>query len=325
MIVKSHEISKINILNVNYFLFYGKNDGLKNQVIEENFIINFKGQILKYDENDFINNYEILLSEFFNKSLFETDKLIIISKVTDKIMKFIDEITESNLKDIKIIFKAGVLEKKSKLRSLFEKNKKLISVPFYEDDPRSLSNIVIKFLNLNNIKLSRESINLIINRSSGDRQNLKIELDKILNYSFSKKTIGFEAIKKLTNLSENYSVNELADNYLSKNTANTSRILNENKYSNEDCILIIRTILNKSQRLLDIIEKNQKNKNINEVIASIKPPIFWKDKDNVIIQTKKWGLNDLKNKIYEINELETLIKNNNQNSLNLVSNFIVNY
>ena len=229
-----------------------------------------------------------------------------------------------NLSDICIIFKSGILEKKSKLRGLFEKNKRLVAIPFYEDDSRNLTSIVTNFMNKNNIKLSRESINLIISRSSGDRNNLNNELEKIFNYSINNKKIEYETVKILTNLSENFAVNELADNYLSKNSKNVGKILNENNYSNDDCILILRTLLNKSKRLISLIEKYEEIKNLDDVIANTKPPIFWKEKENVKSQIKTWKVKDLKNKIYQINEIETLVKTNTKNSLNLVSDFIIN-
>ena len=117
---------------------------------------------------------------------------------------------------------------------------------------------------------------------------------------------------------------ELADSYLEKNKKNLSKILNENNYSNEDCILILRTIMSKSKRLLSILESSKYNKNIDNVIALYKPPIFWKEKETVKKQVNKWVLEDLKNKIYKINDIELLIKKNASTSLNLLSNFIVN-
>ena len=181
---------------------------------------------------------------------------------------------------------------------------------------KALTSLIIEFINKNNIKLSRESINLIINRACGNRENLKVELEKIFNFSLSNKNISFENIQKLSNLAENYSVSELADNYLSKNKKNLSKILNENNYSNEDCILILRTLLSKSKRLMEIIEKYKENRNLDQVISNTRPPIFWKDKEMVKTQVNNWKLKDLKNKIYEINEVEILIKNNSKNSIN---------
>ena len=325
MIIKSFELSKFKETNFKIFLFYGKNEGLKKELINKNFLENFVGTINKYEEGDFIGNLDNITNELLTKSLFETNKIIMISRVSDKILKFIEEILEKNLVDVKIILKTGTLEKRSKLRSYFEKNKRLVVVPFYEDGENELFSIVVNFINKHNIKISRESINLLVSRASGDRENLNIELEKILSYSLSKKNINFETVQTLTNLAENYGVNELADSYLSKNKKKIAKILNENNYSEEDCVLILRTILNKSKRLMYIIENMNLSKNIDEVLSSIKPPVFWKEKENVKKQAITWELEDLKKKIYEINEVETLVKTNSKNSLNLISDFIVNH
>ena len=325
MIIKVFEYNKIKTSNYKFYLFYGKNEGLQNEIIKKYFVDKFEGQVDKYDENEFISNSETIFSELLNKSLFENEKILIISRVSEKILKYIQELSEKNFNDLKIILKSAPLEKRSKLRNYYEKNKTHIIIPTYEDNEKSLSALAISFLNENKIKISRETLNLLINRARGERQNLQSELDKILNYSQTNTTISFDVINKLSNLSENYEVNELANNYLAKNTKNVSKILNENNYSNEDCILILRTLLNKSKKLLEIIKKNEQLKNIDQVLSSTKPPIFWKDKENIKIQAKSWKLKDLKNKIYEMNNVETLIKSNSKNSLNIISDFIVNY
>ena len=325
MIIKSYETNKSNLEGHSIILLYGKNEGLQNETVEKTFIAGFKGSINKYDENEFINSYGTISSEILTKSLFDEKKLLIISRVGEKILKYIEEISDRNIEDIVIILKAGLLEKRSKLRIFFEKSKKITIIPFYEDDTKTLSSLANEFLNKNKIKLSSESINLLVGRSSGNRENLKKELSKIFNYSHSNKEITFEVVKKLSNLAENFGVNELADNYLSKNKKNIIKILNENNYSDDDCILILRTILNKSKRLLNILENYKKNENLDDVISKTKPPIFWKDKEVVKRQANKWKLKDLKTKMYEINEVETLVKSNSKNSLNLVSDFIVNY
>ena len=325
MIIKNFELGKIDISNYQLFLIYGKNIGLQNQLINTYFINNFDGEISKYEENEFIINSDIIFTELLNRSLFENKKILIISRASDKLLKFIEELSYKNLLDVKIILKSSVLDKRSKLRSFFEKGKTVITIPTYEDNEKNLYSIANNFLNEHKIKISREAINLIINRSSGDRQNLKHELDKIMNYSLTKKNITYEIIEKLSNLSENYDVNELANCYLSKNTKNVTKIFNENNYSNEDCILILRTLLNKSKKLLTIINKYKQTNNLDEVISSAKPPIFWKDKEIIKIQAKSWKIEDLKVKIYELNEIEAIVKANSNNSLNLVSDFFINY
>ena len=324
MIKKFNDLKRTDIENKNFFLTYGKNNGIQDEILHNYFIKDYSKNLLKYEEVEFIDNYDDIVEGLLTKSLFEDNKLIIISRVTDRILKYFEAILDKDISNIKFFLRTGVLEKKSKLRSFFEKNNKVIVIPVYEDDYRSLYSLIEKYLSANKIILSRESINLLINRSGNDRLNLKIELNKIYNYSISNKKIDLEIVKKLTNLVENYSAYELADSYLEKNKKNLSKILNENNYSNEDCILILRTIMSKSKRLLSILESSKYNKNIDNVIALYKPPIFWKEKETVKKQVNKWVLEDLKNKIYKINDIELLIKKNASTSLNLLSNFIVN-
>ena len=325
MIFKNYQLNKLNFDNYNLYLFYGKNEGFQNEIIQEYFIKSFKGEIIKYDENEVLNNNQIIIEEILNKSLFCEKKILIVSKTTDKSVKIIEEVLDKNFSDVKIICKSGALEKKSKLRNFFEKNNKTVIVPFYEDDTKSLLPIINNFIRKNEIKISRESINLLIERANGSRDSLHKELEKIYNYSISDKNLQHEIVKKLTNLSENIDVNELVDQFLIKNTKQVTKILNENNYSDEDCILILRMILIKSKRLLAIIEKYNEVKNIDEVITNIRPPVFWKDKERVKKQANNWDFNELKRKIYQISEIETLVKTNSKNSLNIVSNFIVNY
>ena len=272
-----------------------------------------------------LNNKEEFISNLLNRSLFEDNKSIIISRATEKLIDIIIDIIEKNPPTIKIIIKTQNLEKKSKMRNLFEKEKNLICIPVYEDDTRVLASIVQNFLRKNELKLSQEIINILIERSKGDRKNLNNELSKLKSLAISKKKIDLYDIQKLTNLAENYSVFELSDNYLAKNSKKVSNMLNENNYTSDDCILILRTILNKSKRLLKIKSEMDKTKNIDEVLSTFKPPIFWKEKEIVKKQAQSWSTKEIKKIIYKINDLELIIKKNSTNSLNFVSDFILNY
>ena len=325
MIIKSFELDKINSIKKNLILIYGLNQGYKNQIIKEIFEKKFEGEILRYDEVEILDNQEEFISSLMNKSLFDNEKLIIISRASDKILNFLDEIMERNIEKIRVIINSNNLEKKSKLRSLFEKEKELICIPFYEDNDKSLNLIAQNFFRKKNIKLSQEIINLLVSRSKGDRGNLINELNKIENLSISKKNIIIDDILKLSNLSENYSVFELAENYLAKNSKQVSKILNENNFANDECILIIRTILNRSKRLLKLKESQKQTGNIDLTISSFKPPIFWKEKELVKQQIQSWSEDEVKKMIYKINDLEILVKKYSNNSLNFVSDFVSSY
>ena len=324
MIIKSFELNKINVKSSNFYLFYGENEGYKNEAIEKIFNINISKNIYRYEEKEILDNFESFFESIQSKSFFEKEKLIIISRVSDKIKNIIEEIIEKNIEDIKIVLNSGILEKKSKLRSLFEKNKNTICVPFYADSNQTLSKIINNFFREKKIIVSQEKINLLIDRCRGNRQNLRNELDKIDSFVKNKKNINIDQIMKLTNLAENYNVSELIDSYLAANFKKTINILNENNFSIEDCMLITRTLLVKSKRLYKLLVEINNNKSIEEAISSFNPPIFWKDKETVKQQIKNWSLNRAENLIYKTNELELLIKKNSYNSINILSDFIIN-
>ncbi len=304
-------------INVNYKILENGQIILERDIEKSN-IFNNKSDKFELDQDEFILS-------LFTKSLFETDKIIIISRGSDKLFNLISEILEKETIETKIIIKSANLEKKSKLRNLFEKEKRIICTPVYDDDIRSLSSIINSFLRDQKFNLSQEIKNILIERSKGDRINLKNELLKLKSLSISKNKLSTEDVIKLSNLAENYSVFELSDNYLAKNSKKVSNILNENNYSSEDCILIIRTILNKSKRLLKIRTEADNNSNIDQVISTFKPPIFWKEKDIIKKQAQSWSTHEVREIIYKINDLEALVKKNTTNSMLFVSNFVSNY
>tara|TARA_B110000305_G_scaffold51526_1_gene56268 strand:+ start:2663 stop:3655 length:993 start_codon:yes stop_codon:yes gene_type:complete len=322
MIIKSFELNKVKIKS-NFFLFYGENQGHKKEVIKNKFQIKYKESTYRYDENEILINKENFFNNVLSKSFFENEKLIIINRATDKILDTIEELIERKIEDLIIILNANILEKKSKIRSLFEKKKEAICVAFYEDNAQTLSDIANNFFKANSVSISQEAINLIIQRARGDRLNLNNELEKIKNYISNKKKIELRDILKLTNLAENYNVSELVDSCLSKNKKKTINILNENNYTLEDCILIIRTFLMKSKRLAKLSNEFKKTKNIDATILSSKPPIFWKEKEVVKHQLRSWSLDEVKKLIYQINEVELLIKRHNNNSISILFDFII--
>ncbi len=320
MIIKSFELNKINFFKGNIILLYGKNNGLKQEIINK--LIKNKTEISFYDEGEILEIQNNFLENIQNKSLFEQEKTIIVKRASDKIYKIIEKISSLNVED-KIIILSDNLEKKSKLRSLFEKDKDLLCIPLYPDNFQTLSKLASNYLNQKNIKISQSNINQLINSVSGDRENLFNELQKLENYSKNGKKLTNENLAKLINLSENYSISELIDNCLAKNKNKTIKILNENNFSNEDCILISRAFLIKSKRILNLSLEYEKNKDMNLTITRAKPPIFWKDKDITIQQIKKWSPKNLRLLIYKINEIELAVKRSINNSLNIITDFIL--
>ena len=321
MIYKTFELKKIPD-NAGFYLLYGKNEGLKtecvNQILEKN-----DGKVFNYEEKQIKDEIESFYENVLSGSLFESNKVIIINRASDKIFEIIQDLNNRNLINIKIIVNAGILETRSKLRSLFEKNEDLVCIPTYPDNNETLSKLTTIFFKKENIPISQQNINIIVDKCNGDRNNLNNELNKIKNYVLNKKKISAQEILRLINLTENFEVSELIDNCLAKNNNKIIKILSENNYSPEDCIIILRTFLSKTKRMLKLAIELEKNKDINKTINSAKPPIFWKDKEIVKVQLNKWKTKKIKELIKNINNVELEIKKNYNNSILIVTNFIL--
>ena len=323
MIYKYYEINHINLSNFKFFLMHGKNDGLKDEKISE-LILKYKNnKILRYDEKDIIENKDAFYDNVLNGSLFDNGKLIIINRSSDKLLQILEELLDKNLTDTLFIINSDILEKKSKLRIFFEKNKNTISIAFYPDTNETLIKLTQNFFNKIKISISYENVNFIVSKCNNNRGYLKNDLKKISLFTRDKKRIETHELVQLINLTENFSVNELIDMCLAKNTKKTISILSENNFGTEDCILIIRTLLNKSKKLLNLLEDYKDNEDVNKTISNAKPPIFWKDKDLIKKQIMNWTPEKVKELIYNINELEMLVKKISAHPLNIVSNFIL--
>ena len=320
MILKTFELNKLTD-QATFFLLYGKNEGLKtectNEILKKN-----DGKIFNYDEKQIKDEIENFYENILSGSLFESSKIIIINRVSDKIIEIIQELINRNITNTKIIINADILEKKSKLRSLFEKKKNLICIPTYPDNNDTLSKFSAAFFRRENITISQQNINLIVEKCNGDRLNLKNELNKIKNYLINKKKISSEEILKIINLSENYELSELIDNCLAKNKNKITNILNENNYNSDDYMIILRTFLSKAKRILKLAVHLEQNKDINKTINSARPPIFWKDKEIIKVQLNKWKPNQIKKLINDISNIELEVKKNYKNSIFIITNFI---
>ena len=324
MILKSFELNKLKLENYNFYLFYGDNEGLKEDTIKNFFLKKYQNKIHRYEEKEILDNIDDFYNNVFTKSFFDNEKLIIINRVTDKIREIIEELIEKKTEDIQFILNSKNLEKKSTLRKLFEKQKSIVCIPFYEDNNQTLNSIISLFFRNKKIPISQQLINVLVERSRGDRKNLNNELEKIENFSLNKKNLNIQEIIKLTNLADNYSASELVDHSLAKNTRKTVTILGENNYSDEDNIIIIRTLLAKLKRLVKIYELVDEKNNIEQAISACKPPIFWKDKPLVIQQIRSWKKDGLEKLIYKTNEIELLVKKNSALAKNILADFIIN-
>lgn len=320
MILKTFELNKNNIDKFKFFLLYGENEGLKEEIINK-IKKNQNGKEIKYEEAQILKNKNEFYNEIKNKSLFEEKRIFFLERCTEKISELLIEIFEDASDDLYII-NCSILEKKSKLRNYAEKSSNVVVIPTYKDNSQSLINIARKFFSEEKINISTETLNLLVNRCMGDRGILNKELDKISNYISEKKIISLKEIAVLTNLSENYSASELVDASLTKNYIKVKEILNENIYSQEDTFLILRVFLQKAKKLLSLLEIIDNENNLEKAINEYKPPIFWKDKPVLKKQLQLWSFENIINLICELNDIEIKIKKNNSQNLILMKNFI---
>ena len=322
MIIKSYEEKKIDLDKQKMHLLYGENQGHIDDLIQKIFKVNFNENIFKYDEQEILKNENIIFNIIKTKSFFDDKKLIIINRTTDKIFKIIEQISQTDLKDVNLVLVSNILDKKSKLRNFFEKKNQIVCVPFYKDNDQSLINIILNFCQNKKINISQQNINLIIQKTNGSRQSIKNELEKIESYSLSKKSISEEDILKIVNVTENHDISSLVDYCLTKDKRKIVEILNDNNFVLEEVIKIIRVFLAKSKRLQILITEAEKTNSLDRAIAEHKPPIFWKDKNMVKKQLQIWKKNNIIELIYKINSIELITKKNSLNSLNILLDFI---
>ena len=321
MILKSFELNKIS-KDAIFHLVYGSNEGLKTECINEILKRN-NARVFNYDEIQTEDQEESFYENTLSGSLFESSKIILINRASDKIYNVIYDLIERNISNTKIIINAYTLDTKSKLRSLFEKNKDLICIPTYPDNNDTLSRLAITLFREENISISQQNVNLVVEKCNGDRKNLKSEFEKIKNFAKNKKKISNKEILQIINLAENYKLSELIDNCLTKDKKKIINILNNNNYSAEESITILRTFLFKAKKILKLATELQRNHDINKTVNSARPPIFWKDKEVVKVQLIKWKPKEIKELIKNINDVELEIKKNYNNSILIVTDFIL--
>ena len=327
MIIKSYELqkNKSNLLKNNLFLLYGENLGLKKDIKKfikkEIELKNSNAEALLLYENEILSDEDKLHNLIYSGSLFSSKKIITIYEATDKITKKINDIYENYPEDTFIIIFSEVLEKRSKLRNFFETNKKTICIPCYLDNEKDLANIAQLELKKNNIILSRETINLLIDQSNSDRNNLRNEIEKIRSYSLNKKTLEFDDIKTLVNFTGDYKFDIFVNECLCGNIKQYKKIISELYSNTVNQIFLLRILSNKIQRLLKIKTEENKSTNIDSLINAPKPAIFWKEKPIVKKQLNIWSINDLRKITGDINKTELLCKKNPNVSKIIFFNF----
>lgn len=309
MIFKSYLIEQ-NLSTLNkykMFLFYGENEGLKKELKDNIKQINKDKETISFFQDEIIKNNNILVNEVINKSLFDKQKVIFIDQVNDKILDIL-EIVSDSIDEERIFIFASILDKKSKLRSFFEKSKNYGICPCYQDNEITIKKIITKQLN-NYLGLSPQVINIISENSGLERDKLNNELEKI-KCCFKDKKINLEELNSLLNIKTNEDFNKLKDEALNGNKINTNRLLADTSFEPENNIFYLNSINQRINKLYEIEELKKQNSNIEILISSLKPPVFWKDKPMLVSQTKKWNKKKLQTLLKKTYETEIKIKSN---------------
>jgi len=306
MIFKSYLVeSNLSLLkDKNIILLYGENNGLKDDIKKSIIEKNKNKEIIRLTQDDILKNNSLLDNEIMNLSLFDDKKIILIDNITDKSFSLIEKNVSQN--NCLICLFSGTLERRSKLRNLFEKEKALGLIPCYEDNEITLQNYIKNYLK--NIKgLNQEIINFIINNSNKSRDKIKNELDKTAVY-FMEKEINISELRQLLNLDENDNSQRLRDTAILGDKRLLNDLISKTQINEQDNMIYIRGLLNQFIKLAEILEINKTTKNLTKAIESLKPSIFWKDKPMVLGQANKWEINKIKTTINELTDAEILIK-----------------
>jgi len=326
MLIKSYEILKKDLNFLNSFLIYGENTGLKQDIVKSVIGLKEKKKIkykqFKFEEGEIIKNQNDFFNLIFSGSLFDKKKVIFVNRTTDRLFNLISEISKKDIKDILIFFEADQLEKKSKIRNLFEKDKNLVCIACYQDNNFDLIKIINDEIKQTKIKLSTESINLLIERASGDRNNLRNEVNKLKSFALDKQMVSYDQVKELTNMVGNYQNDYIVNICLNGDKKKLNKILRENNFSFEDFLILLKIFSKKIHRLLKIKIFNRLEKNLDQIFNQIRPPIFWKEKEDVKKQVRLWNEKKLNLIIKKINEIELNCKKNHELATNITLDFL---
>ena len=324
MILKSFEIEEeINkIAKFKYILIYGENIGLKEVLKKKIIKLNDKAEIINLYQEDIIKNKDIILNELKNVSLFAKEKVIIINQINEKVFSEIENL-EYSKQDVKIVLMGDLLDKKSKLRNLFEKERNFAIIPCYNDNEITLRKLIQAELKLFD-NVNSNTINMILSYSNLNRKTILNNIDKIKSY-FDKKKLVEETLDVLLNSDRNEVFENIRDAALSGEKNKLNSLLGNFSFSKEDSFQYLNMINFRLARLLDIHKQNLNNKDFNLTMSKMRPPIFWKDKPIYINLLKKWDKQRVLEAIAYLGKIENKIKKNSTiDNLTMVKNSITN-
>ena len=295
-------------------LFYGENLGLKK--FFKKFIIenNKNSKAVSFLQDEILSNTNLLFNELNNLSLFEDKKIIFIDNVNDKILKVLEEHLDG-VPNFQLFIFGQILDKKSKLRSYYEKSNIYGLVPCYEDSVITIQKIIQDELK-NYQGVSSVNINIILEACGNDRVKVYNEIDKIKSF-FEDKKITTNNLSRLLNSPRVDDFNELKDVVIKGNKHETNKLLTSTIIDQDRAVYYLSLINQRFYKIIDII-KAKRERSIIETVNNIKPPVFWKDKQNIVDQVKMWNLKKIQIILKKIFDLEIILKSSSNINKNLL-------
>ena len=317
MIIKSYLLENgktQNLFDYKFLLFYGQNLGIKNEFKKKIKSSSNECEIYDYDQGEILSDEEGFFNNFLNESLFVKKKIFIINQCNEKIINLIDKVKDK-VKDQKIFFFCDLLDKKSKLRNLFEKSKEYGAIACYEDNDLTLKKII-----QNELKgfsgLTTININILIKCCGSDRLKLNNELNKIKSLFIDKKIVT-EKLEKLIDQNINDDFLSIKDFALKGKGMETNELLSNSYFDNEKIPYYLSIINQRFFKLKELILLSNKN-NFMEAVNKIKPPLFWKDKPYFLEQAKLWNKNKIDLALKKTYDFELTLKTNSSINKNVL-------
>ena len=318
MVIKEHQLEKIikdskRFLNI---LIYGPNEGLVKDQIEKlvkDYLSQGEYEEISFNGKDLDDDPGSLETIIRSVSMFFKNKIVIADGIKDKHLSIIEEIVLKTPEQGVLIIREGNLSKSSKIRKFFEEQKACLSLPCYEDDSRSIMKNIEEFTIKNKFELSRDIKNYLLQSLSNDRMISKRELEKIeIFYKNSNSKINLEEIKILLNDSSSQNLNKMNEHVMFGNTSKSSKIINKLLSEGTSPISLVRSLINYLLRVQQTKIEMKKGNNFDSSIKILKPPVFWKDKDNFQKHCFKWPLRSIESSLSRLLETEITCKLNSK-------------
>ena len=318
MIIKDFQIEKIVNENKGFLpvLIYGPNEGLiRDHIgkIKSDYLRDIDFEEVSISGKSLDLNPDTLATSANSISMFNSYKLIILESLKDKNMSEIESVIDSSPTQTMLIVKADNLKKTSKLRKLFENNAQCYALACYEDDAKSMMRLIDNFMKENNISIDRDIKNYLMQTLSTDRMISFNELQKIsLFYANDDTTPNLEEIKNLLNDTSSNNLQKMNESVMYGNTVKSSNIVSKLLSEGSNPISILRSLINYLKRVQKVKVEMKKGSNFDNAIKFLRPPIFWKDKDNFQQHCVRWPLSKIEKNLSQLLDAEIDCKTNSK-------------